>query len=292
MKKIILIIFTGLLLNSCGTPAARLNIINAVPYGSTVEKVCDAKNWNYVEKREFPWAGSGQVIDLCTSNSYVEFNKDKKTMIIVGKNAKGGNAGGYFVFENVTKPLNCNPLFCIYGDGRFKHVATSLDDARTYADPELLAAYQIEQEKKRKEEERLAKIRAKEEETRLNNEKKKCNAEINLEFSWKYGVSEDNIIHNFKSKTDKPITITSIGLETSNDKIVFEKSTEAYIGPYSVRDIAVNIGNINKDIVKYGFYRCRWATTVDTQAKPSNIYTPPKDTSSGSKDFLKKIIGK
>ncbi len=295
MNKVInriLLLAAIFFLSSCRTPNANQTIVYATPYGSSVEKVCGAKNINYREKREYPSSGYGPEIELCTKDSYVEYNENKKTMIVVGKNAKGQNSGGYFVFENVSKQLSCNLLFCTYGDGKFKHVAVTLEEARRYADPELLAAYEKEQEKIRKEDERLAKIRKKEEETRLLNEKKECHAKINLDRSWEYtGYFKENMTYNFKSKTDKPITITSIGLQTSDNKIVFEKSTNTYIGPYSVGYTTANIGNINKDVVKYGFYRCRWATTTDTQVKPSNIYIPPKDTNSGSKDFLKKIIG-
>lgn len=295
MNKIInriLLLAALLFLSSCRTPNANQTIVYATPYGSSVEKVCGAKNINYREKREYPSSGYGPEIELCTKDSYVEYNENKKTMIVVGKNAKGQNSGGYFVFENVSKQLSCNLLFCIYGDGKFKHVAVTLEEARRYADPELLAAYEKEQEKIRKEDERLAKIRKKEEETRLLNEKKECHAKINLDRSWEYtGYFKENMTYNFKSKTDKPITITSIGLQTSDDKIVFEKSTNTYIGPYSVGYTTANIGNINKDVVKYGFYRCQWATNINSQTKPSNTYVPPNDTNSGTKDLLKKIIG-
>ena len=303
MKNVFLIILSGLLLNSCGTPAARLNITNAAPYGSTVEKVCDAKNFNYIEKREFPWRGTGQVIDLCTSNSYVEFNKDKQTMIVVGKNANGSNAGGYFVFENVSKPLNCNPLFCIYGDGRFKHVATSLDDARIYADPELLAAYQIEQEKIRKEQDRLAQIKAKEDE-RLAKiqeskliaeralEKKSCSSKINLDRSWKY---EDfnfkkYMTYTFKSKSDSAIRIDYISLY-AGDKEIYNSPQNVVINPYTVVEVSGDITNINRDLVTGGSFSCSWSTSVKiNNSTPYNI--PKQDSSSGTKDFLKKIIGK
>lgn len=303
MKNIFLIILSGLLLNSCGTPAARLNIINAVPYGSTVEKVCDAKNFNYIEKREFPWGGTGQVIDLCTSNSYVEFNKDKKTMIVVGKNAKGSNAGGYFVFENVSKPLNCNPLFCIYGDGRFKHVATSLDDARIYADPELLAAYQIEQEKIRKEQERLAQIKAKEDE-RLAKiqeskliaeralEKKRCSSKINLDWSWKYEDASfiKYMTATFKSQSDSAIKINSLKLY-AGEKEIFSSSKDVVINPYRVVVVSADVTNVNRDLVTLGGFSCSWATSVNNNS-PTSYNIPKQDSSSGTKDFLKKIIGK
>jgi hypothetical protein len=288
----ILLIFTLLLLSSCRTPNANQTIVYATPYGSSVEKVCGAKNINYKEKREFPSSGYGPEIELCTKDSYVEYNESKKTMIVVGKNSKAQNAGGYFVFENVSKPLNCNFLFCIYGDGKFKHAAVTLEEARRYTDPELLAAYEKEQEKIRKEEERLAKNRAKEEENRLINEKKECSANVNLDRSWEYtGYFKENMTYNFKSKADKPITITSIGLKTSDNKIVFEKSMNTYIGPYSVGYSTANIGDINKDVVKYGFYRCQWSTGVNLQTKPSNTYISPNNTNSGAKDLLKKIIG-
>lgn len=303
MKKIFLIILSGLLLNSCGTPAARLNITNAVPYGSTVEKVCDAKNFNYIEKREFPWGGTGQVIDLCTSNSYVEFNKDKKTMIVVGKNAKGNNAGGYFVFENVSKPLNCNPLFCIYGDGRFKHVATSLDNARIYADPELLAAYQIEQEKIRKEQDRLAQIKAKEDE-RLAKiqeskliaeralEKKRCSSKINLDRSWKYEdfKFKQYMIYTFKSKSDSAIRIDYISLY-AGDKEIYNSPQNVVINPYTVVEVKADVTDVNRDLVTFGGFSCSWATSLNNNSStPFNI--PKQNSSSGTKDFLKKIIGK
>jgi hypothetical protein len=301
----ILLLITFFLLSSCRTPNANLTIVSATPYGSSVEKVCGAKNINYREKREFPSGGYGPEIELCTRDSYIEYNEKNKTMIVVGKNAKGQNAGGYFVFENVSKPLNCNLLFCIYGDGKFKHVATFLEEARRYADPELLAEYEKEEEKKRieeerlakiraKEEERLAKIRAKEEEARLIKEKENCSANINLDTSWKYtGYFKESMTYDFKSKTDKPIIITRIGLRTSNKQTVFEKLVNIYIGPYSTAYATANIGNINKDVVEYGFYRCEWATSANSQTKPpSNTYIPPNNTNSGVKDTLKKIIGK
>jgi hypothetical protein len=303
MNKVFFIIFSVLLLNSCGTPAARLNITYAVPYGSSIEKVCDAKNSNYIEKREFPWGGTGQVIDLCTSNSYVEFNKDKKTMIVVGKNAKGGNAGGYFVFENVSKALNCNPLFCIYGDGRFKHVATSLDDARIYADPELLAAYQIEQEKIRKEQDRLAQIKAKEDErlakiqeSKLMAEtalkKKRCSSEINLDWSWKYeNLPYDKYMTaTFKSKSDSAIKINYISLY-AGDKEIFNSPQNRILNPYTILELSAKITNINRDLVTGGNFSCSWSTSENKNNSTPYII-PKQDSSSGPKDFLKKIIGK
>jgi hypothetical protein len=303
MKNFFLIILIGFFLKNCATPAARLNIINAVPYGSSVEKVCDAKNLNYIEKREFPWAGTGPVIDLCTSNSYIEFNKDKKTMIVVGKNAKGGNAGGYFVFENVNKPLNCNPLFCIYGDGRFKHVATSLDDARIYADPELLVAYQIEQEKIRKEQDRLAQIKAKEDErlakiqeSKLIAEaelaKKRCGSKINLDWSWKYDDSSfiKYMTATFKSQSDSAIKINSLKLY-AGEKEIFSSPKDVVINPYRVVVVSADVTNVNRDLVTGGSFSCSWATSVNNNNSTSyNI--PKQDSSSGAKDFLKKIIGK
>jgi hypothetical protein len=295
MEKIInkiIFITIFLLLSSCRTPNANQTIINATPYGSGVEKVCSAKNINYREKREFPSSGYGPEIELCTKDSYVEFNESKKTMIIVGRNAKGENAGGYFIFENVSKPLNCNLLFCVYGDGKFKYVATGLEEARRYADPELLAVYEKEQEKIRKEEERLAKIRAKEEENRLIAEKSKCSSDINLNRSWKYDDDryKYKMTYTFKSKTDKPILITAIGLSASGNKIIFEQPMNTYIGPYEVNYSTAYVGNINTEVAEYGFYRCQWATNAD-RTKSSNIYVPPNDVNSGPKNFLKKIIG-
>jgi hypothetical protein len=287
----ILLIFTFLLLSSCRTPNANQTIVYATPYGSSVEKVCGAKNINYKEKREFPSSGYGPEIELCTKDSYVEYNESKKTMIVVGKNSKAQNAGGYFVFENVSKPLNCNFLFCIYGDGKFKHAAVTLEEARRYTDPELLAAYEKEQEKIRKEEERLAKNRAKEEENRLINEKKECSANVNLDRSWKYDDNKRRMTYTFKSKTDKPIIITAIGLMTDNNKVIFEETVNIVIGPYQVVYPSAYIANVNTDIVKNGFHRCEWATNVNLQTRPSNIYIPPNNTNSGAKDLLKKIIG-
>ena len=293
MKKnfaiIVLIIFSGLLLNSCGTPAARLSIIDATPYGSDVEKVCVTKNVNYKEKREQPSWGSGPQIELCTKESYVEYDQNKKTMIIVGKNTKCQNAGGYFVFENVNKPLSCNLLFCIYGDGQLKYVSLTLEEARRYADPELLAAYKKEQEKIRQAEERLAKIRQKEEESRLAKEKESCGSKINLDWSWKFDQYKSYAAYTFKSKSNKAIEITSVALFSGDNKII-ESAQNTLLRPYTVGYASIRIDNLNVDLVTAGSFRCTWSSGVSNN-NPNPIYTPQQNSSSGPKDFLKKIIG-
>jgi hypothetical protein len=96
--------------------------------------------------------------------------------------------------------------------------------------------------------------------------------------------------YTFKSKTDKPILITAIGLSASGNKIIFEQPMNTYIGPYEVNYSTAYVGNINTDVAEYGFYRCQWATNAD-RTKSSNIYVPPNDVNSGPKNFLKKIIG-
>jgi hypothetical protein len=292
MEKIInkiIFITIFLLLSSCRTPNANQTIINATPYGSGVEKVCSAKNINYREKREFPSSGYGPEIELCTKDSYVEFNESKKTMIIVGRNAKGENAGGYFIFENVSKPLNCNLLFCVYGDGKFKYVATSLEEARRYADPELLAVYEKEQEKIRKEKERLDKIREKEEESRLAKEKESCGSKINLDWSWKFDQYKSYAEYTFKSKSNKAMEITSVSLFSGDNKIK-ESVQNTLLRPYTVGYAGIRIDNLNVDLVTAGSFSCKWSSVVSNN-NPNSIYTPQQNSSSGSKDFLKKIIG-
>jgi hypothetical protein len=285
----ILLIFTFLLLSSCRTPNANQTIVYATPYGSSVEKVCGAKNINYKEKREFPSSGYGPEIELCTKDSYVEYNESKKTMIVVGKNSKAQNAGGYFVFENVSKPLNCNFLFCIYGDGKFKHAAVTLDEARRYADPELLAGYEKEQAKIRKEEERLAKIKEKEEESRLAKEKLDCGSKINLDWSWKFDKYKYYAEYTFKSKSNKAIEITSVSLFSGENKI-FESDQNVLLRPYTVGYANIRINNLNIDLINTGGFRCKWSSDV-SKSNSNPIYTPQKESSSGSKDLLKKIIG-
>jgi len=290
-----------LFLSECRTPNANSSILYATPYGSNPEKVCVTKNINFKEKREYAWNGAGPEIELCTKDSYIEYNENKKTMIIVGKNAKGQNAGGYFVFENVNKPLSCNFLFCVYGDGTFKHVAAHLEEARRHADPEALAAYEKEQEKIRKEDERLAKIklienerlakiREKEEESRIAKEKLDCGSKINLDWSWKFDKYKMYAEYTFKSKNNKAIEITSVSLFADKDKIL-DSPKNILLRPYTVAYATVPINNLNLDLLTAASYRCQWSSDV-TNNSPGKIYTPQQNSSSGSKDLLKKIIGK
>jgi hypothetical protein len=182
-------------------------------------------------------------------------------------------------------------------------VATSLDDARIYADPELLAAYQIEQEKKRKEDEikqekkrkedeRLAKIQESKLIAERALEKKECGSKINLDWSWKY---EDHqftkyMTATFKSKSDTAIKINSLAL-FAGEKKIFSSPKDVVINPYRVEEVRAEVTNVNRDLVTGGSFSCSWATSVNSYGS-TPLIIPKQDSSSGSKDLLKKIIGK
>ncbi len=117
-----------------------------------------------------------------------------------------------------------------------------------------------------------------------------------IELNWKYGdrfgthvkkVLAEAAFFTLKSSSNKTIKITEIGLLTASDQEVTVSKKNSYIPPFGKKILSISgLNEINLDVVKTGFYRCRF------EEKPaSKKYIKPKQKS-GSQKLLDKIIGR
>lgn len=284
MRSIIFLCF--LALAGCGP---KPYVSTVIPVGSSKAFTCEQYILIYNRYK------TGSQSALCRydfQNNYSYFS-EFKTEIITNDNFT------FYVFEDVNSRMYCTFLGCSLGDGKLKLITRDKSEAIAATNPRTWAEYQ-EQEKIRIAEEQriakikaikdaeLAKIRAKEEESRLLVEKKKCGSDKNLDGSWKFNSNKSIMEYTFKSKSDKPILITAIGLTKGDEKIIFEEKKERTIGPYEVGSVIANTGNINTDLAKYGFFRCEWTTKNNTSSNTRpNIKS---DSPSGAKNILEKIL--
>ena len=101
-------------------------------------------------------------------------------------------------------------------------------------------------------------------------------------FSSNYQVSKSRAKYQkwtFKNKTDKQITIYSVGLWSKGKKVMKEQTVKKYLKPFGVVSVKMYVGDLNLDVAGSGFSRCEYGKPVvkNTYKKPST-YSNPKLT--------------
>ena len=165
MKKLLGIIFLGLLLGGCATPlATNTSIKDILALGTDKETMCKSR---YFETKEFK--NGWQAVCHSRWEKNYQYLPEHNTEIIWN-----GETRVYFIYENVKTPMTCTNMWCQYGDGRLKKIVFSMDQAQTYANPKLAKAEEerILREKKKREEE--IKIAEKENKEKPKKEKPKA----------------------------------------------------------------------------------------------------------------------
>ena len=118
-----------------------------------------------------------------------------------------------------------------------------------------------------------------------------------IDLNWRYedrygthvnkGPKATKASFTFKSTSSKTIKITGLGLQTSSGQEVTESKMNSYIPPFGKKKLSLfGLDEINLDVVKTGFWRCRFEEKPVTKKK----YYKPKGKS-GSQKLLDKIIG-
>jgi len=84
----------------------------------------------------------------------------------------------------------------------------------------------------------------------------------------------------FKSKTEKSIKIKTIYLKTADNKIMRSKDYNVTLKPFEILELELSLNNLNRELMKFASVSCEYGIGKDKNSE-----------STGSKDFLKKIIG-
>ena len=146
MKKLLGIIFLGLLLGGCATSLpTNTSIKDILALGTDKETMCKSR---YYETKEFK--NGWQAVCHSRWEKNYQYLPEHNTEIIWN-----GETRVYFIYENVKTPMTCTNMWCQYGDGRLKKIVFSMDQAQIYANPKLAKAEEerILREKKKREEE-------------------------------------------------------------------------------------------------------------------------------------------
>lgn len=272
-----------LLMFGCGLPPAYRSIETRVPFGSSVEAVCSIKDPNIWQKRFSVIDGKGPEVDLCNKETFINFDSQNKTMIIAGKYA-GKIAGAYFIFEDVNKPLNCNFLFCDYGDGRFKSYARSLDEARRILDPQLMAAYLKSEEERKVREEKEQKARDKEAAIKEQARRDYCGSDYHLNWSWRKD-NIDTVYFEFTAKSDRTIRINKLNIYTSENKLIKSEILFSILRPYGKITAYLDYSGLNPAYIQRANFSCEFA---DSPTNPStNTFTGSSNQTTGKKETYK-----
>lgn len=107
-----------------------------------------------------------------------------------------------------------------------------------------------------------------------------------FDYDWKVYVSrlasgEDPFAEfKFKSKTDKSIKIKTIYLKTADKKTMRSNDYNVTLKPYEILELRISLKDLNRELMKFASVSCEYGIGKDKNSE-----------STGSKDFLKKIIG-
>ena len=106
-------------------------------------------------------------------------------------------------------------------------------------------------------------------------------------FSSNYQVSKSRAKYQkwtFKNKTDKQITIYSVGLWSKGKKVMKEQTVKKYLKPFGVVSVKMYVGDLNLDVAGSGFSKCEYGKPVvkkntynqkpSTYSKPKTYYKP------------------
>lgn len=77
----------------------------------------------------------------------------------------------------------------------------------------------------------------------------------------------------FKNKTNKQITIKSIGLWSTNREIMKEQKFDKYLKPFGVIELKMYVGDLNLDVSGSGFSRCTYGKPPKKSSQP--LYKKP-----------------
>jgi len=143
MKKLFLgIIVFGLLF--CNIAFSKNSLLEErIPVGSTKKHMCYA----ILDKEVFD---SNDLWCHGLNEKYYSYLPSQNTEIITIKN----NKGIHFVFENVTKRMNCFNLMCNKGTGTLRGIAYSKQEALIFANNKKYAEFIKKEEKKKEEKEK------------------------------------------------------------------------------------------------------------------------------------------
>lgn len=139
MKKFLFLIFILLFSNNANSKNSLLE--EKIPVGSTKKHMC----WAIMDNEVFD---SNDLWCHGLKEKYYTYFPSQNTEIITIKN----NRGIHFVFENVTKRMNCFNLMCKKGTGTLRRIAYSKQEALDIANNQKYKVFLQKLENKRAEE--------------------------------------------------------------------------------------------------------------------------------------------
>jgi len=111
-------------------------------------------------------------------------------------------------------------------------------------------------------------------------------------YSSKYRVDKSRAKYaywTFKNKTNKQITIQSIGLWSAGRIIMKEQKVNKYLKPFGIINAKMYVGDLNLDVAGSGFSRCNYGKPI---IKKNNTYNQKPSTYSKPKTYYKPKIKK
>jgi len=139
VKKVLILIFILLFSNNANSKNSLLE--EKIPVGSTKKHMC----WAIMDNEVFD---SNDLWCHGLKEKYYTYFPSQNTEIITIKN----NRGIHFVFENVTKRMNCFNLMCKKGTGTLRRIAYSKQEALDIANNQKYKVFLQKLENKRAEE--------------------------------------------------------------------------------------------------------------------------------------------
>ena len=154
MKKFLGILILGLLISENTHAFNYLNVV--FKKGISKKEMCKlTRNKKALKGTNLPGAA---YCHKAFQSNYIYLSEYRTEIIPPMKvyNTNIPHPKVYFIFEDVTKPMNCKiNTLCDYGDGKLKAIAYSKEEARAIADPKYAIIYN---ERLKKEEEEYKKI--------------------------------------------------------------------------------------------------------------------------------------
>ena len=125
-NKVLLLLFTSLILTGCFASSAKLIDKNKIRIGMNKFDVFLVFAYQSILENPF------------LPTAYREYFKEERKEILSDDNDKNI----YYVFEYVNKPVTCGFWVCREGDGRLAKIAYNYNDARNYIKKDNKKTYQ------------------------------------------------------------------------------------------------------------------------------------------------------
>ena len=246
MKKLLGLVILSLLF--CNVTFSKNSLLEErIPVGSTKKHMC----WAIMDKEVFD---SNDLWCHGLNEKYYSYLPSQNTEIITIKN----NRGIHFVFENVTKRMNCFNLMCNKGTGTLRRIAYSKQEALIFANNKKYAEFLKQEqskivEKPKKQEPKKQKPKK---QTPDPDDNKIVAASSGTGF---YVSKTGHIISNYHViQGCNTVKLTFKGKEVSADVLAVDKMNDlailkANLTPSKVYSIAAEDASLLEDIIIAGY---------------------------------------